>query len=389
MKQWDNVRHQVFQIDGKQTQWVDPKEPTCHHCGSPDHLQPKCQVRLQRKALQANRKANTAAMQKPTRTTGRILVVDSQRTSTPARPSSQQSPSSASSPSQRDYRTAAVGAGSRANIQGNASKRLSFADAASGRGSKPDKGKGVDRGNNIDNGRQPIIRTQTEQQSGASTSGTHTQQKTWQQEHAELRQIVNSYRIKLDNQIQMWQEQLLRQETRMNAMATTLDALDSKIDTLLGLRKREEYDYSQYSVEEYDNDMAEAPALDTSANVVPGTPLAPIDDTIPSVTKRLCSVRDESTFSGSNSARKYEAEQLVAHLERELENSKKYATSCKERADSTVIRAEQAERELRKSVRLHLDRDTFDRQRERTITSQSQLETQATSEDSSTTDKDL
>ncbi|KAF9149182.1 hypothetical protein BGX20_006118, partial [Mortierella sp. AD010] len=374
MRQWENVRHRVFEIDGKQTQWVNPKDPTCHYCGSPDHFQPNCDLREKRKILQANRRANTAAMQKPIRTPARVLVTDSQQNSAPTRSPSHQTPTPSPS-SQRNYKTALDSTGNRVTTQGNAPVKGTYAEAASSRGGKLDKGKAVDRGSNAENGRQNNTRTQKEQQTGTSTSGMNIQQKTWQQEHAELRQIVNSFRTKLDNQIQMWQEQLLRQETRMNAMASTLEALDSKIDALLGLRKHEEYDISQHTTEPYDKEMTEAPVVANSGDVVPATPLAPIDDTVPSVAKRLCSVRDDLTPNGGNSIRKYDAEQLVAKLDQQIENRTKEAAQWRERATLNEKRAEEAEKraeeaaerarnaesEWKKSVRLHQERDEHER----------------------------
>ncbi|KAF8947321.1 hypothetical protein BGZ46_005612, partial [Entomortierella lignicola] len=91
LSQWERVRHIVFQIEGKNTAWVNPKQPTCHHCGSPEHLKQACPVLKQRMMLQSYRKANTAAMQNPTRTPPRMMVPNSQPTPSPARSVSQHS----------------------------------------------------------------------------------------------------------------------------------------------------------------------------------------------------------------------------------------------------------------------------------------------------------
>ncbi|KAF9114781.1 hypothetical protein BGX27_009903 [Mortierella sp. AM989] len=202
--QWERVRGYKFSFDNKDSVWVTPNTRTCHTCGSPEHLQQACPVAIKRREILNVKHANTAAKQKPTKVTHKVVFApDSQPNATPRGSVSQQSSKTVTS--QLSYRDATAQKGKQPIKRATAAtpNKASYSDVLS------NKGKQVVRN---------IPTTSQAQASGSSRAPT-----TWQQAHEENQRIINILRNKIEADAQEWKSRLQRYENRMSAIESKLD----------------------------------------------------------------------------------------------------------------------------------------------------------------------
>ncbi|KAF9342366.1 hypothetical protein BGX26_007694 [Mortierella sp. AD094] len=323
--QWERVKNTVFTIDGKNTAWVAPNTPTCHYCGSPEHLQRQCNTFKKRLDLQHARKNNIAAKHKPT---AKVIVPDSQpapQQQTPSKPSTP-------NPSRNSNRNAVTNNGKTVTIN----NKQSFSDVV------------ANRHRDVEKPTTPSIQLQPRQSSGTGNPNIQT----WQQVQAENQRTINVLRNQLDQQTRLWERQ--RQE-----ICDQFRRLNDKLD-LLTKRKcysPTEDDYGSVDEQEDDDEMTDAPAsIPSSINPYDGSlatlsqptnppqylyDMLPKDDTTTdfatpaTVIKRPHHTCDDSSPSvnttTSSAKSKIDPEQATAHWQYQLEDSKRQMTEMSKR----------------------------------------------------------